>query len=173
MNRIFDESRQGDLSDHHVLELLERTHFHDGRRGLRLEHHFFFGEGVDAFACLDGWLANGADLQQSGQNEFSDGILFHMRFDDIGQAIENGRYLLAAEFGGFCDLIDDLSLGETIFDGCGFLGHADEVTKSGTNVKTSDALKRKVFFCAEKTLREEQHEISLEVGEKPLGKGHP
>jgi hypothetical protein len=52
--------------------------------------------------------------------------------------------LFAAESGGFCDLLQDLGLGELVFDGCKFLGHEGEITNSGPNVKTAPPQK-KVF----------------------------
>ena len=129
---------QRSQSESHVLELLERTNLDDRGRRLGLEHDFFLRERADAFACLGGWLANGGDLEQTGENELADGVLLDVTFDDVGQAVENSSHLLAAEFGVRCDLVQDLGLGETVFDCCFLSSHAREFSEWAANVKTSD-----------------------------------
>jgi len=54
-----------------------------------------------------------------------------MRFDHVGQAVKDCANLPAAEPGAGGDLIKDLSLGETVFDGCGFGGHARDFKEPG------------------------------------------
>ncbi len=61
-----------------------------------------------------------------------------MAFDHAGEALEDGSHLLAAEFGVGCDLVQDLGLGETVFDGCCFLSHAGEFCEAAPIVKTPD-----------------------------------
>ena len=126
------------LLDHHVLEFLQRAHFDDGGGGLGFEHDFLLGEGIDALACLGRWFVHRADFQQAGQDELANRAFVDMRFDDVGQAIQDRSHLLAAESGAFGNLLQDLSLGESIFDGCKFLGHTEGISQPGPDVKTSD-----------------------------------
>jgi hypothetical protein len=124
------------LSENHVLELLERTDLHHGGRGLRLEHHFLLGEGVDALAGLDRRLADGADLQQARKHEFTDGVLLDVSLDDFRQAFDDGADLFAAQSGVGCDQVQDLGLGGFVFNGGKFLSHAGEFRTPDANVKT-------------------------------------
>ena len=113
-----------DGSESHVLELLERADADHGGGWLGFEHHFFLGEGVDAFACLHGRLANGGHFEQAGKNEFSDCVFLDVTFDHAGKRFENRSHLLAAELGAVCDAVDDLGLRVLVFNGGSFGCHA-------------------------------------------------
>lgn len=134
----WQSTKNGSQLKSHVLELLERTNLdHCGCR-LGLEDDFFLGEGADALACFDSWLADGSDFEQARKDEFADGVLLDVALNHLGKTVENRRHLLAAEFGVGCDLLEDLSLGVTFFDCC-FLGsHEWEFIEWATNVKTTD-----------------------------------
>jgi len=136
-------------SESHVLELLERTDANHGGGWLGLEHHFFFGEGVDALACLDGRLANGGDLEKAGENEFSDRVFLDVTFDHAGKRFENRSHLLAAELGAGCDAVDDLSLRVLVFNGGSFGCHAHGMLETRGDVKPPNdflSLKNRVFL---------------------------
>lgn len=129
--KAFPECREGhgriefkEESGGHVLEFLQRANLNSSAGRLCLEHLLFTGEGVDTLARLYGGLVNGDDLQQTGKNEFTAGAFLDVAFDNLRKAIDDGSHLLAAEFGFFSDLIEDLGFGVTLLD-CGwFLCHA-------------------------------------------------
>lgn len=99
--------------ENHVLQFLERTDFHHCGSRFCFESGFFTGEWVDAFASFNSWLTDGYDFEETWENEFANSVLFHVSFNDVAEAVENGSDLLAAEASGFCDLLEDLSLGVT------------------------------------------------------------
>lgn len=161
-------------SESHVLELLERTDADHGGGWLGLEHHFFFGEGVDTLACLDGRLANGGDLEKAGENEFSDRVFLDVTFDHAGERFENRGHLLAAELGAACDAVDDLGLRVLVFNGGSFGCHAHVMLETRGDVKPSNdflRLKNRVFL---KGLRCEifknSHRLSREDGWQAIGR---
>ena len=108
--------------ENHVLELLKSAHLDDGSRRLGLEHHFFFGEWVDALACFDSRLADGVDLKKTWEDELASSVLLDVCFDHIAEAVEDSSDLLAGELCVSGDLINDLGLGEAVFNGGDFLG---------------------------------------------------
>lgn len=114
----------------HVLELLERADLNGSRGWFSLEHHFFLGEWIDSLAGFHRRLAHGGDLHQAGKDELADGILLQVAFNDVTEIVENCRDLLAGKFGVFRDLIEDLGLGITLFDCCGFLSHGEGIHDS-------------------------------------------
>ena len=55
----------------HVLEGFQRKNLDDVARGFCLEHDFFLGKGVDAFACWGGGLAYDFNLHQTVEVEYA------------------------------------------------------------------------------------------------------
>src|SRR5262245_65865330 len=67
----------------HRLERLERAHANHVARGLRLEHHLFLGERVDADASLRRRLALDGDTHQSWHLEEAHVALREMALDHL------------------------------------------------------------------------------------------
>ena len=68
---IFVFLRKSKKSLNHLLQTLERKDLDHVSSGLRLEHHLFFGEGIDALACRPLRLVDPLDLHQTCVSPFS------------------------------------------------------------------------------------------------------
>ena len=86
--------------------------------GLALNITSSLVKGLMPLWALVGRLADGADLQETGKDELANSIFLHVGFDDVGEGVNHGSHLLAAEFGAFGDLIEDLGFVEFVFDRC-------------------------------------------------------
>src|SRR4030095_8898862 len=90
------------------LEALQRQHANLLRSWLRLEHHLFLGERIDALARLGGRLLHDLHLEQARQREHASAT--KALLDDAVQRLEHCGNLLTGQFGVLADLSEDFRL---------------------------------------------------------------
>jgi hypothetical protein len=98
--------------DDHVLEVFQRTHFHDVARGLGCHiHHLTRLKRVRTSGGLGGRLTLNDDLAKSRNRKLTRSVLAHSIPNLTTQRLEHSADVLAGEASGFCDVVKDLCLG--------------------------------------------------------------